>query len=420
MILRLADWALSRMVRSGSLELIDSAGRRFRLGDGAGRLVIMRVTTWRALGRIALDPNLAAGECYADGTLIVEQGDIYDLLDLVSRNQGWRDGAHWVQLWRYRLSTLFKRAMQYNPLRRAKRNVAHHYNLTDALYELFLDSDRQYSCAYFVHDGDSLERAQLQKKRHIAAKLLLEPHHRVLDIGSGWGGLGLYLARYGGADVLGVTLSEPQHAYSEARAAAAGMRDRVRYQLRDYRQLEGNFDRVVSVGMFEHVGVGNYRRYFAKIADLLNDGGVALVQTIGRADGPGVTNAWMRRYIFPGGYSPALSEIMPAVEAAGLYVTDVEVLRLHYAETLRAWRRRFLANRSRVRDLYDERFCRMWEFYLAGSEATFRHGGHVVFQIQVAKRQDAAPLTRDYIVGAEAAYRERESRDMARGVTAAE
>jgi cyclopropane-fatty-acyl-phospholipid synthase len=271
-----------------------------------------------------------------------------------------------------------------------------------------------------MDEDDSLERAQQQKKRHIAAKLLLKPHHRVLDIGSGWGGLGLYLAKFAGAEVLGVTLSEPQQAYSEARAAAAGMGQRARYRLRDYRQVEGQFDRVVSVGMFEHVGVGHYDRYFAKIAELLTEDGVALLHTIGRADGPGTTNAFIRRYIFPGGYSPALSEILPAIERAGLFATDIEVLRLHYAETLRAWRRRVLVNRARVRDLYDERFCRMWEFYLAGSEATFRHGGHVVFQIQLAKRQDAVPLTRDYIAAAEADYRLRESREFSRGVSAAE
>ena len=420
MILRLSLWALSKMVVSGSLELVDPAGGRHRIGDGTGRLVSMRVTTWRTLVRIVLNPGLAGGESYMNGTLIVENGDIHDLIDLMLKNQGWNNGYNRLHHWHYRATMLFRRAMQFNPLRRSERNVAHHYNLTDALYELFLDKDRQYSCAYFAHDSDSLERAQLQKKRHIAAKLLLKPHHRVLDIGSGWGGLGLYLAQFGRADVLGVTLSEPQRQYAEARAAAAGMAQSVRYRLRDYRLVEGQFDRVVSVGMFEHVGVGDYGQYFAKIAGLLTGDGVGLVHTIGRADGPGVTNAFIRRYIFPGGYSPALSEILPAIEQAGLYVTDVEVLRLHYAETLRAWRRRLLTNRARVHELYDERFFRMWEFYLAGSEATFRHGGHVVFQIQVAKRQDAAPLTRDYIAAAEAAYRERESRGMNLGVSAAE
>jgi cyclopropane-fatty-acyl-phospholipid synthase len=420
MILRLSLWALSKMVVSGSLELVDPAGNRHLIGDGTGRTVTMRVATWWTLVRIVLNPGLAGGESYMNGRVIVEQGDIHDLIDLMLRNQGWNNGYNRLHHWHYLLTMIFRRVMQFNPLRRSARNVAHHYNLTDTLYELFLDKDRQYSCAYFAHEGDSLDRAQLQKKRHIAAKLLLKPHHRVLDIGSGWGGLGLYLAQFGGADVLGVTLSEPQRQHAEARAAAAGMAQHARYRLRDYRLVEGQFDRVVSVGMFEHVGVSHYDEFFAKLGGLLTQDGVGLVHTIGRADGPGVTNAFIRRYIFPGGYSPALSEILPAIERAGLYVTDVEVLRLHYAETLRAWRRRLLTNRTRVLELYDERFFRMWEFYLAGSEATFRHGGHVVFQIQVAKRQDAVPLTRDYIAAAEAAYRERESRGMNLGVSAAE
>ena len=237
-----------------------------------------------------------------------------------------------------------------------------------------------------------------EKKRHIAAKLLLHRGHRVLDIGSGWGGLACYLARAADVDVTGVTLSTEQHGYSQRRAQDAGLANHVRFLLRDYRCEDSCYDRIVSVGMLEHVGIGHYREYFEKIRDLLTDDGVALIHTIGRADGPGATNAWIRKYIFPGGYSPALSEVLPAIEQAGLYVTDVEVLRLHYAETLKAWRRRFTANHARLRALYGDRFCRMWEFYLAGSEATFRHSGHVNFQIQLSKRIDTVPRTRDYIV----------------------
>jgi cyclopropane-fatty-acyl-phospholipid synthase len=280
----------------------------------------------------------------------------------------------------------------------ARANVAHHYDLSDTLYELFLDADRQYSCAYFASPADTLERAQEQKKRHLAAKLLLQPGQRVLDIGSGWGGLGLYLADIADVDVTGLTLSAEQDGYAQRRASDSGLSDRVRFLLKDYRQEEGRYDRIVSVGMFEHVGVGHYGEYFQKVGDLLEEDGVALIHTIGRADGPGAANPWINKYIFPGGYVPALSEILPAIERAGLYVTDIEVLRLHYAETLKAWRQRFNTNRLRVAEIYDERFCRMWEFYLAGCDSGFRHGGLVNFQIQLSKRIDAVPLMRDYIV----------------------
>ena len=275
--------------------------------------------------------------------------------------------------------------------------MAHHYDLSDALYELFLDANRQYSCAYFISSDDTLERAQEQKQRHIAAKLLLRSGQRVLDIGSGWGGLALYLAHVADLDVTGVTLSTEQHAYSQRRASEIGADDRVRFLLKDYRQQDGLFDRIVLVGMFEHVGVGHYTQYFEKFRDLLEDDGVTLIHTIGSAGGPGAANAWINKYIFPGAYVPALSEILPVIERAGLYVTDIEVLRLHYAETLKAWRHRFIARRQTVAALYDEQFCRMWEFYLAGWEAAFRHTGLVVFQIQLRKRIDTVPLTRDYI-----------------------
>jgi cyclopropane-fatty-acyl-phospholipid synthase len=295
------------------------------------------------------------------------------------------------------LKRLVRRFSQHNPIPVARANVAHHYDLSDTLYELFLDADRQYSCAYFASPDDTLERAQERKKRHLAAKLLLRPGQRVLDIGSGWGGLGLYLAQTARVDVTGLTLSTEQHAYAQRQANETDAADHVRFLLKDYRQEHGRYDRIVSVGMFEHVGGGHYAEYFAKIKDLLEEDGVAVIHTIGRADGPGATNAWIDKYIFPGAYVPALSEIVPAIEDAGLYVTDIEVLRLHYAETLKAWRQRFNANRARIAEIYDERFCRMWEFYLASCEAAFRHGGLLNFQIQLSKRIGAVPLTRDYI-----------------------
>jgi cyclopropane-fatty-acyl-phospholipid synthase len=283
-------------------------------------------------------------------------------------------------------------------LSRSRRNVAHHYDLSDELFDLFLDADRQYSCAYFTSPGDTIERAQLAKKRHISAKLLLEPGMRVLDIGSGWGGLAIYLAQTSEVDVTGITLSERQFEVATERAKSAGVADRVRFRLCDYREVNEQFDRVVSVGMFEHVGIRHYEEYFESCRSLLADSGVALVHTIGRAFGPAATSAWIRRYIFPGGYSPALSEVVPVVERCGLHLTDIEILRLHYAETLKAWRERFLAHRREAAALYDERFCRIWDFYLAASEAVFRYGDHVVFQLQFSRRRDAVPTTRDYIL----------------------
>jgi len=292
---------------------------------------------------------------------------------------------------------MFRNARRKNRVGEAQANVAHHYDLNGALYEFFLDRDRQYSCAYFAHPGDSLETAQENKKRRIAAKLLLEPGMRVLDIGSGWGGLALHLAKTAQVEVVGVTLSKEQLADSQARAKAAGLDGKVSFELLDYREQTGVFDRIVSVGMFEHVGMGRYDEFFEKLGELLSPDGVALLHSIGRKDPPGRTNAWITKYIFPGGYAPSLSETFAAAERSGLWVTDVEILRLHYAETLKAWNARFQANRARVAALFDERFCRMWEFYLQVSEVGFRRLGMMVFQMQLARDVAAVPLTRDYL-----------------------
>ncbi|WP_406855561.1 cyclopropane-fatty-acyl-phospholipid synthase family protein [Alsobacter sp. KACC 23698] len=386
-----------KLIETGTLRVIDARGHAVTFGTGSAPSVTLRIHDAATGLKLVLNPQLALGEGYMNGRITVEGATIYDVLDLVLSNSKWGLPGGVLAKIANAVRVQGRRLWQFNPAPRSRLNVAHHYDLSDQLYGLFLDEDRQYSCAYFASPGDTLETAQARKKRHVAAKLLLEPGHRILDIGSGWGGLGLYLASLGDHDVTGLTLSEEQHRVSTERARAAGVANRVRFALRDYRAETGRFDRIVSVGMFEHVGVNHYDAYFQKIADLLTDDGVGLVHTIGRADGPGATNAFIQKYIFPGGYSPALSEILPAVQRAGLYVTDVEVLRLHYAETLRHWRARFNAHRDAIRQLYDDRFCRMWEFYLAGSEATFRYGGHVVFQIQVAKAIDAVPLTRDYI-----------------------
>jgi cyclopropane-fatty-acyl-phospholipid synthase len=298
-----------------------------------------------------------------------------------------------------------RRLAQFNVKLRSRRNVAHHYDLDGRLYALFLDADRQYSCAYFEYPEQSLDDAQLAKKRHLAAKLLPRHDQRVLDIGSGWGGLGLYLAEMCGTRVTGVTLSQEQHKLSRARAEEKGLSGRVDFRLQDYRDIEEQFDRIISVGMFEHVGVGYYDAFFQKCADLLADDGVMMLHSIGRSEGPGITNPWIAKYIFPGGYIPALSEVLPAIERAGLLVDDVEILRLHYAETLKIWRERFLAHREEVERLYDARFVRMWEFYLASSEMSFREQNMMVFQLQLTKRQGVVPITRDYIMREEARLR---------------
>ncbi|HVY43605.1 MAG TPA: cyclopropane-fatty-acyl-phospholipid synthase family protein [Hyphomicrobiaceae bacterium] len=389
-----------RIVRCGNLTLITADGARHSFGDGTGGPVVARLADKRVERQLALDPQLAVGEAYMDGRLVMEEGSIYDLLAVVLQNMMERPlprWAHGLDLARF----MTRRIAQFNPARRSRRNVAHHYDIDGTIYDLFLDSDRQYSCAYFSDRATDLEEAQLLKKRHLAAKLDLRQGHRVLDIGSGWGGLGLYLAKTSGCSVDGITLSAEQLKLAEQRAQRHGLASAVRFELRDYRHVEGQYDRIVSVGMFEHVGVNHYATFFRKVRDLLAEDGVALLHFIGRSDRPTITNPFIAKYIFPGGYIPALSEVMPAIERSGLIATDIEVLRLHYAETLRHWRERFRANWAEAARIRDERFCRMWEFYLAGSECAFRYQNLVVFQIQLTRRVDALPWVRDYMADAE-------------------
>jgi cyclopropane-fatty-acyl-phospholipid synthase len=392
---------LRRFIRCGSLTVTTARGRTATFGDGTGVPVAVRFTSAAAQRAMLLDPELKLGEVYMDGTFIVEQGSIADVLALLLRQE--RVGArNWAlpRLLRY----LFRRLQQFNLRARSRTNVAHHYDLDGRLYSLFLDGDQQYSCAYFERADQSLDDAQLAKKRHLAAKLRVMPGSAVLDIGCGWGGLALYLAEIAGAHVTGITLSQEQHQRAQNRAQERGRED-VTFKLLDYRDVDGRFDRIVSVGMFEHVGVSFYDVFFAKCAKLLADNGMALLHTIGRCSPPGITNPWIAKYIFPGGYIPALSEVLRSVERAGLIVTDIEILQLHYAETLKAWRQRFLAHRDEVVRLYDQRFVRMWEFYLACSEMAFRLGEMVVFQIQMAKHKGLTPPTRDYIAREEARLR---------------
>jgi cyclopropane-fatty-acyl-phospholipid synthase len=355
-----------------------------------------------AVRSLTLNPALNVGETYMDGGLVPGEGGIYQALDVLVMNLMANGKGHPIARVRAALGQLKRRIDQYNSAGRARRNAAHHYDLNGRLYSLFLDRDRQYSCAYFPRGDETLEEAQIAKKRHIAAKLCLDrPDLTVLDIGSGWGGLALTLARDYGARVTGITLSTEQLAESRGRAAAEGLQDRISFELLDYRAVDRKFNRIVSVGMFEHVGVGHYREFFQTVGRFLDPEGVALLHAIGRSDGPGFTNPWIAKYIFPGGYCPALSEVVPNIERSGLIATDIEILRLHYAETLRNWRRRFAANRDTIASLYDERFCRMFEFYLCGAEIAFRREGHMVFQIQLTHCQTAVPLTRDYITDSE-------------------
>jgi len=401
------DWllrlALAHVTR-GNLQVTAASGRTFSLGDGTGPPIAVRFASPRAQRSVLLDPDLKLGEAYMDGTFVVDRGSIAQFVDLVAKKSTLPRWCAPIMVFRF----VRQRITQLNSRRRSRRNVAHHYDLDGRLYSLFLDSDRQYSCAYFESPRDSLDDAQLAKKRHLAAKLFLEDGHRLLDIGCGWGGLALYAAEVCGAQVTGITLSQEQLAIARQRAKERRVDGSVTFLARDYREVTGIFDRIVSVGMFEHVGVNYYDAFFAKCASVLADDGIMVLHSIGRSSGPGYTNAWIAKYIFPGGYIPALSEVMPAIERAGLLVTDIEILRLHYAETLKAWRDRFLAHRDEVARLYDARFVRMWEFYLACSEAAFRRQDMMVLQIQLAKRQGVVPITRDYIQRAEQRLRGRE------------
>ncbi|HZK91654.1 MAG TPA: cyclopropane-fatty-acyl-phospholipid synthase family protein [Stellaceae bacterium] len=406
LLARLLSW----VIRVGRLELVDAAGRRHVFAGAPGPSVTVRLHDPALNWKMVVNPRLHVPEAYMNGTLTIEQGGgIYELIELLVRNDMlMADEPLWRLIGHIRL--LMRGLHQHNPIARSRRNVAHHYDLSEKLYDLFLDRDRQYSCAYFLSPDDDIDTAQLNKRQHLASKLLLRPGMKVLDVGCGWGGLALYLASECGVDVTGLTLSTEQLKIAQRRAAAAGLSDRVRFHLRDYREETGSYDRIVSVGMFEHVGINQYSVFFDQVNALLKPDGVALLHCIGRSDGPGATSPWLRKYIFPGGYSPAISEVVPVIERARLWITDIEVLRLHYAETLKAWRRRFLQHRDQVRQLYDERFCRMWDTYLAGSEVTFRHGGHLVMQIQMAKAVDAVPLTRDYMVDWERTHRAADDR----------
>ena len=395
---------LASFVKVGTLTVVDAEGKTHVFGGvKPGPTANMRLTDPSLYRKLFFNPELHAGEAYMDGRMTFPDTGLRDFLTLFSVNR-LSLGNQPLQRVLKSVSRSLKRFQQANPIGKAQQNVAHHYDLGNAFYELFLDKELFYSCAYFRDESETLESAQRNKCRLIAAKLNLKPGMNVLDIGSGWGGLARYLAEVADVHVTGVTLSKEQYALAVERTKAAGLEGRVKFALQDYRQLKTKFDRIVSVGMFEHVGVGHYGEFFAKVNDLMTDDGLMLLHSIGKMSPPGTASPWLRKYIFPGAYSPALSEVFPATESNSLWVTDLEFLRVHYATTLRHWHQRFEANRATIAKMYDERFCRMWEFYLISAEMMFRTGSQEVFHMQLAKRRDAAPVVRDYAVDVQRAY----------------
>jgi len=404
----LLDRFLSKNIKSGQLNITAADGKTYSYGAPHDEYGPVNITLKdkATASRISRNPAIAAGEAFMDGGLKIENDDIFGLLALVAYNMRWDyDNDTRIALWKSQ--RVLSKIQQVNDAVRSRKNVAHHYDLNDRLYDLFLDADRQYSCAYFTDADNDLSTAQIDKMAHIAAKLDLKKDHHVLDIGCGWGGMALFINKVSGARVTGVTLSEEQLKVARERAQAAGVADKVKFELIDYRHVQERFDRIVSVGMFEHVGRPNYQAYFDTVRDRLTDDGVALIHTIARADGPGVTDPWTQKYIFPGGYAPALSEMLPHIEKAWLWATDIEILRVHYGHTLVHWYKNCMAKRDDIIALYDERFYRMWMFYLAASANAFFHDGHMNAQIQLTRRRDALPLTRDYIQAVEKKYRKK-------------
>ncbi len=399
---------LERYVKKGCLTVIDAQGRRSEFFGSATPAITMKFHDPDLPWKLFRNFEMALGEGYMNATITFEGGGLADFLELFSLNRA-SMASYPMQRVLRRVSRMLRSFQQHNPVGKARENVAHHYDLSRKLYEVFLDADLQYSCAYFLSPDDTLDTAQENKKRHIAAKLQLADGQRILDIGCGWGGMALYLARLAEVEVLGVTLSQEQHRLANERAEAAGLAHRVRFELRDYRHVAGPFDRIVSVGMFEHVGVGRYDEFFKHVFNLLPDHGFALLHSIGHMSPPGVASPWLRKYIFPGAYSPALSEVFAATERQHLWVSDVDILRVHYADTLLEWNRRFQQHRQQIAELYDERFCRMWEFYLISAETMFRSGAQMVFQMLLSRTRDAAPLSRDYMFQVERQLAERES-----------
>ena len=388
---------LNNLFKQDGFELIDSNSKKYVIGNPTkDKPIVIRFLDQKLMQKLLINPDLYFGEAYMNGSLVIENGTLTDFLDLAFKNIG-RGNINSYGAVIKKIKGTFGYLTNLNKIIKSKENVAHHYDISEKLYDLFLDKNRQYSCAYFKNDSDTLEEAQSNKIHHIIKKLNIQPNQKVLDVGSGWGTLALAIAKETNASVTGITLSENQFEYSQNKAKEMNLSNQVDFKLIDYRQLNEKFDRIVSVGMFEHVGRNFYRTYFNKVFQLLNEKGIALIHTIGSSMPPRDPQPWIQKYIFPGGYTPSLSEISKPIEKSGLIVSDIEVLRMHYAHTLRNWKERFLSKKDTVLDMFDEKFFRMWEFYLASCEMAFKWGDQVVFQLQLAKDNSSVPNTRDYI-----------------------
>ncbi len=388
---------LNRLIKDDGFELIDANSKSYLIGkpkkENPIRFKILDKTLhWKLL----INPDLYLGEGYTDGSIVIENGTLTEFLDIAIKNIG-RDSTNSITNTLDKFRRIYRYITNFNLIGKSKQNVAHHYDLSNKFYDLFLDEKRQYSCAYFKNEDDTLEVAQNNKIDHIIKKLNLKSNHKVLDVGCGWGTLALDIAKKTQCEVVGITLSKNQLEYAQQKAREMNLENQVEFRLEDYRQLSEKFDRVVSVGMFEHVGRKFYSKYFNKVFDFLNEDGVALIHTIGSINPPRGPQPWITKYIFPGGYTPSLSEVSLPIEKSGLIISDLEVLRAHYAHTLRNWKDRFMSKKEQVLEMFDEKFFRMWEFYLVGCEMSFKWSDQVVFQFQLTRKLKAAPITRDYI-----------------------
>ena len=388
---------LNNLIKYDGFELIDANSKKYVIGNPVKeKPIVLKLFDQKLMQKLLINPDLYFGEAYMNGSLVIQNGTITEFLDLAFRNIG-RGDINFYGTVIKKIKGTFRYLTSFNKIVKSKENVAHHYDISEKLYDLFLDKNRQYSCAYFKNENDTLEEAQKNKMHHIIKKLNIKPNQKVLDIGSGWGTLALEIAKETNASVTGITLSENQFEYSKNKAKEMNLSNQVEFKLIDYRQLNEKFDKIVSVGMFEHVGRKFYRTYFNTVSKLLNEKGIALIHTIGSTMPPRDPQPWITKYIFPGGYTPSLSEAVKPIENSGLIISDIEVLRLHYAHTLRHWKERFLLKKEEVLDMFDEKFFRMWEFYLASCEMAFKWGDQVVFQFQLSKDNVSVPNTRDYI-----------------------
>ena len=394
--MKLANF-LNNLFKQDGFVLVDANYKKYVIGKPIKeKPITIKLLDKKLNYKLLINPDLYFGEAYTDGSLIIENGTITEFLDITFKNIGRGDINIYGKILN-KINGTYRYLTNFNKIVKSKKNVSHHYDISEKLYDLFLDSNRQYSCAYFKNEEDTLEQAQNNKIDHIIKKLNIKPNQKILDIGSGWGTLALAIANKTKASVIGITLSENQHQYSNNKAKEMNLSNQVEFKLIDYRELNEKFDRIVSVGMFEHVGRKFYKTYFSQVSKLLKDKGIALIHTIGSSNPPRDPQPWITKYIFPGGYTPSLSELARPIENSGLIISDIEVLRMHYAHTLRHWKERFLSKKDTVLNMFDEKFYRMWEFYLASCEMAFKWGDQVVFQLQLTKDNISAPTTRDYI-----------------------